>query len=202
MVCPFTRDYDSIRSKLQTIEEWDKTCIEGALHGVNNAIMAEWGNATACQVILITDGNSGIGLMSLGDSLNSLNVTRDINPFPLPFPYPGKLSIVCIGSQQGRLKIDICVCIYFIYLNIILSVIFSDPSLQAGLPLYQRLVDLAGGDSIVLVPESPLSKYSVAACFQKLAEANYVSFQGYLKCGHLGSRILLSPAPMVIISIT
>lgn len=74
---------------------------------------------------------------------------------------------------------------------------FLDPSLQIGLPLYQRLVDLAGGDSIVLVPDSPLSKYSVAACFQKLAEANYVSFQGYLKCGHLGSRILLSPAPMV-----
>lgn len=70
--------------------------------------------------------------------------------------------------------------------------------MQIGLPLFQRLVDLAGGDSIVQVPESPLSKYSVAACFQKLAEANYVSFQGYLKCGHLGSRILLSPAPMVI----
>ncbi|EFN74464.1 UPF0464 protein C15orf44-like protein [Camponotus floridanus] len=131
VICPFTRDYDSIRAKLQTIEEWDKTCIEGALHGINNVIMAEWGNATACQL------------------------------------YP--------------------IFIHFILL---------DPSLQAGLPLYQRLVDLAGGDSIVLVPESPLSKYSVAACFQKLAEANYVSFQGYLKCGHLGSRILLSPAPM------
>jgi len=74
---------------------------------------------------------------------------------------------------------------------------FLDPSLQIGLPLYQRLVDLAGGDSAVLVPDSPLSKYSVATCFQKLAEANYVSFQGYLKCGHLVSRILLSPAPMV-----
>lgn len=107
MVCPFTRDYDSIRAKLQTIEEWDKTCIEGALHGINNVIMAEWGNATACQVILITDGNPGVGMMSLGDSLNSLNVARDINPFPLPFPYPGKLSIVCIGSQQGKLEIDI-----------------------------------------------------------------------------------------------
>lgn len=171
VVCPFTRDYDSIRAKLQTIEEWDKTYIEGALHGVNNVIMAEWGNTTACQVILITDGNPGVGPMSLGHSLSSLNVAQDTNPFPLPFPYPGKLSIVCIASQQ-------------------------DFSLQIGLPLYQRLVDLAGGDSIVLIPDSPLSKYSIAACFQKLAEANYVSFQGYLKCGHLGSRILLSPAPM------
>ncbi|XP_012151503.1 integrator complex subunit 14 isoform X3 [Megachile rotundata] len=104
VICPFTRDYDSIRSKLQNIEECDKTCIETALHGVNNVIMAEWGNTTACQVVLITDGNPGVGPMSLGDSLNSLNLTRDVNPFPLPFPYPGKLSIVCIAPQQGYLK--------------------------------------------------------------------------------------------------
>lgn len=104
VICPFTRDYDSIRSKLQYIEECDKTCIETALHGVNNVIMAEWGNTTACQVVLITDGNPGVGPMSLADSLNSLNVTRDINLFPLPFPYPGKLSVVCISSQQGTSK--------------------------------------------------------------------------------------------------
>ncbi|XP_033341306.1 integrator complex subunit 14 [Megalopta genalis] len=171
VICPFTRDYDSIRAKLQNIEECDKTCIETALHGVNNVIMAEWGNTTACQVVLITDGNPGVGPMSLGDSLNSLNITRDVNPFPLPFPYPGKLSIVCIAPQQ-------------------------DAGLHVGLPLYQRLVELAGGDSVVLVPESPLSKQSVTTCFQKLAETNYISFQGYLKCGNLGSCIFLSPAPM------
>lgn len=98
--------------------------------------------------------------------------------------------------------------IYLIFISlslfislIFIPIIFSDPALQRGLPLFQRLVDIAGGDSIVLVPESPLGKYSVGACFQKLAETNYVSFQGYLKCGHLGSRILLSPAPMVITSV-
>lgn len=92
---------------MQNIEECDKTCIETALHGVNNVIMAEWGNTTACQVVLITDGNPGVGPMSLGDSLNSLNVTRDVNPFPLPFPYPGKLSVVCIASLQGTLNVSI-----------------------------------------------------------------------------------------------
>ncbi|KAG7201923.1 hypothetical protein KM043_004633 [Ampulex compressa] len=143
VICPFTRDYDSIRAKLQNIEECDKTCIETALHGVNNVIMAEWGNTTACQVVLITDGNPGVG----------------------------KLTVVCIAPQE-------------------------DPGLHIGLPLYQRLVDLASGDSVVLVPEGTLTKHSVTACFQKLAETNYVSFQGYLKCGNLGSRILLSPAPM------
>lgn len=88
------------------IEERDKTCIETALHGVNNIIMAEWGNTTACHVILITDGNPGVGPMSLSHSLTSLHVSRESNPFPLPFPYPGKLNIICIGSQQGKYKIN------------------------------------------------------------------------------------------------
>ena len=64
--------------------------------------MSEWGNSTACQVILITDGNPGVGPMSLGDSLNSLNMSRESNPFPLPFPFPGKLTVVCIAGSQGN----------------------------------------------------------------------------------------------------
>lgn len=101
VVCQFTRDYDLIRSKLQNIEEHDKTCIEIALHGVNNVVLAEWGSTTACQVILITDGNPGVGPGSLSDSLNSLNYPRDANSFPLPFPYPAKLSLVCLTNQSG-----------------------------------------------------------------------------------------------------
>ena len=65
------------------------------------------------------------------------------------------------------------------------------------MPLYQKLIDLGGSDGILVVPEGQLSKTSVTNCFRKLAETIYISFQGYLKCGHLGSRILLSPAPMV-----
>ena len=81
--------------------------------------MAEWGNTSACQVILITDGNPGIGPMSLSDSLNSLNVGREGNPFPLPFPYPGKLTIVCIANQQGEYKKNrFCkLLFYFLYLE-------------------------------------------------------------------------------------
>ncbi|XP_034936169.1 integrator complex subunit 14 [Chelonus insularis] len=171
VICPFTRDYDSIRSKLQIIEERDKTCIETALHGVNNVIMSEWGNTTACQVILITDGNPGVGPMSLGHSLQSVHTARESSSFPLPFPYPGKLSVVCLTSQQ-------------------------DPGFVQNFSLYQKLIELAGGDSAILIPEGSLTKNSVNNCFQKLVETNYVSFQGYLKCGNLGSRILLSPAPI------
>lgn len=87
--------------------------------------------------------------------------------------------------------------IYILHLYLYVCIIL-DPGLSVGLPLYQRLIDLAGYDSIILVPDSPLTKHSVSVCFQKLAETNYVSFQGYLKCGYLGSRILLSPPPMVI----
>jgi hypothetical protein len=65
-------------------------------------VISEWGSSTACQIILITDGNPGVGSMSLGDSLNSLNFSRDANPFPLPFIYPGKLSLVCIANQLGK----------------------------------------------------------------------------------------------------
>jgi len=78
--------------------------------------MAEWGNATACQVILITDGNPGIGRMSLSNSLNSLNITQDVNPFPLPLPYPGKLSIVCLASQQGKLKHNCHIYFFILYI--------------------------------------------------------------------------------------
>lgn len=165
--------------------------------------MAEWGNSTACQVVLVTDGNPGVGSMSLGNSLNSLNLKGDSNLFPLPFPYPGKLSIVCISSQQGihffLIKFPFSLLLIIFSLSGILEFfIISDNGLIMGLPLYQRLVELAGGDSVVLIPEGPLSRNSVINCFQKLAEVNYVSFQGYLKCGHLGSRILLSPPPLVL----
>lgn len=69
------------------------------------------------------------------------------------------------------------------------------------MPLYQKLVDLAGNDSMLQVPEGQLSKASVTNCFRKLAETNYTSFQGYLKCGHLGSRILLLPPPTVSVQL-
>lgn len=49
--CPFTRDYNVIKAELKNIEDYDKTCVETALHGVNQMVLGEWGNNTACQVI-------------------------------------------------------------------------------------------------------------------------------------------------------
>lgn len=125
------------------------------------------------QVVLVTDGSPGVGPMSLKYSLNTLNQRDASSPFPLPFSFPGKLSIICIASMD-------------------------EPGLQLGLPLYHRLVELAGSDSAVLVPEGPLSMKSIQTMFQKLSEANFASFQGMLKCGNLGSQIILSPSPQVL----
>lgn len=55
---------------------------------------------------------------------------------------------------------------------------------------------MSGYDGTVLIPEQ-LNEASVCSLFEKLAEEMYVSFKGTLKCGHLESKILLSPAPVV-----
>lgn len=53
MAVPFTRDFDSIRSKLLVLEEGDKTCIDAALLGVNQLVLNEWGCQTPVQIILV-----------------------------------------------------------------------------------------------------------------------------------------------------
>lgn len=62
--------------------------------------------------------------------------------------------------------------------------------------LLQRLIDMSGYDSSILVPDQ-LNELSVITMFQKLAEEMYASFKGTLKCGNLESKIVLSPAPVV-----
>lgn len=56
---------------------------------------------------------------------------------------------------------------------------------------------MSGYDGSVLMPEQ-LNETSVITMFQKLAEDMYASFKGVLRCGNLESKIILSPAPVVI----
>lgn len=49
-LCPFTRDFESIKQKLQSVEDQDKTSIEPALHAVNRLVLKEWGSTTPCHV--------------------------------------------------------------------------------------------------------------------------------------------------------
>ena len=124
-------------------------------------------------MVLVTVGSPGVGLMLLKHSLSTLSQRDPTSPFPLHFFFRSKLRVMCIDS-------------------------LDDPGLQLGLPLYYRLVELAGSDSSVLIPEGPLSVKSVQGMFQKLSEANFASFQGMLKCGNIGSQIILSPSPQVL----
>lgn len=91
---------------------------------------------------------------------------------PLPFAFPGKLSALIISNV-------------------------NEPQLAHNIQLFKRLTDLAGGEGVIHTPEGPLSIGSVQAMVRKMAEAEFISYQGTLRCGCLSSKITLSPHPMV-----
>nr|XP_022904609.1 integrator complex subunit 14 [Onthophagus taurus] len=175
--CAFTRDYSLVKSSLLNLVDLDKTCIETAFHGVNQLVLTEWGNNTACHVILITDGNTGLGPGSLKESLSTINQRTVNNQFPLPFSFPAKLHIVCIAAP-------------------------NDANLLKAKPMYQELIDMCGYDGSICTPDTNLTEVTVCNMFQKLAEESYTSFKGTLKCGHLESKVILSPAPVPYTKIT
>lgn len=124
--------------------------------------------------MLITDGVIGPEIEHLkSDIERHYTVTEkgiDDSTFPLPFPFPCKLHILCIANS-------------------------TDPSLQTALPIYQKLIDISGGGGQVFVPEGALNFKSVQAMFMKLAEIYYKPFHGTLHCGTLTSNVCLSPPP-------
>lgn len=52
------------------------------------------------QIILVTDGSTGLGPTSLKESLSTLNQRTPSNQFPLPFAFPAKLHVVCIAPPN------------------------------------------------------------------------------------------------------
>lgn len=170
LVVQFTRDFENLKTELMKVDCYDKTDIVRALIGVRDIILEEWGATMPCQIILITDGNIGIGSTSLKYALEkyySKDVESHDKLLPLPFPFPCKLHVVCI----------------------------SDVIHQHNVSLYQKLIDIGGGGGQVFVPEGQLSFKSVQQIFHKLTEMYYKPFQGNLYCGNLKSLVSLSPAP-------
>ncbi|XP_054167101.1 integrator complex subunit 14-like [Oppia nitens] len=185
----FTRDYDQLKAALHSIELFDKTSFVNALRGVKNMVLEEWGSEMACNVILVTDGNAAINAHLMNSSNGnkieeSTDEDTDDPVFPLPFPFPAKLHIVCLTT-------------------------INDNSFQKSLPFFAKLIELNSNDSIkepflvnhlysggqVWVPEgNQLSYKSVQNVFNKLAESNYRSFKGRLYCGMLSSPISLYPS--------
>lgn len=167
--CSFTRDYSRIKAELQNTDDYDKTCVQTALHGINQIVLGEWGNNTLCQILLVTDGCIGVGHSALRQTLQTFN-QKTTQSVLSPFSFPAKLHVVCITNP-------------------------NDPCFIKSKSLYQRLVDLSGYDGSILVPDQ-LTDSSIISLFHKLAEEMYTSFNAVLKCGNLESNVVLSPLPV------
>lgn len=168
IVVPFTRDYQSLKNGCITVDTYDKTSFDNGFSGVVGHVIEEWGTSIPCQVILVTDGRTGSGQGSLRDLLDGKRSNNPDQPSPFPIPFPCKIHVVCIATSN---------------------------ELGADLMLFQRLCDSTGFGGSVYVSDAPLSVQSVQNVFMRLAQTHYISYEGFLSCGHLQSKITLSPPP-------
>ncbi|KAL4228241.1 Von Willebrand factor A [Mactra antiquata] len=169
---PFTRDVDSIKTALNTVGDFSKTCLEPFLTGISGMVVEEFGGTTPVQVVLVTDGSTGIGAGCLSNLIETWNQASEDPTIrcPLPFAFKGKLIVVCIANP-------------------------SSPEVKKALPLYERLIELNNGDGEVILPDNTLSMSSVQDVFTKLADKYYSPYTGLLTCGHLKCNITLYPSP-------
>ncbi|XP_041705910.1 integrator complex subunit 14 [Coregonus clupeaformis] len=167
---PFTRDYNILQEALSNLEDYDKTCLESALHGVSNVVQQEWGHACPTQVVLVTDGSLGIGKGSLRHSLQTLKGRPEDKKFPLPFPFPAKLFVMCIANAEELQMTD-------------------------TMDNLEQLLQLNGGDGQIFTMEGQLCLKSVQSMFGRLIDAAYSPFPAVLRCGNLASDVQVFPRP-------
>ena len=124
------------------------------------------------QVILVTDGKTGIGHKSLRNSLETWDQRESSGEvkFPLPFKFPCKLHIMLISNP-------------------------NDPDLKNSLPLFEKLIEINGQGGEVCLPENSLTLQSVEAMFTRLQENNFKPYNGVLKCGNFRCPVQLFPPP-------
>lgn len=174
LLVPFTRDYNTLQEALSSLEDYDKTCVESALQGVNTVVQQEWGSGCPCQVVLVTDGSFGIGKGSLRHSLSTLKQRSDDKKFPLPFPFPAKLFIMCVANAEELQSTD-------------------------TMDNLEQLLNLNGGDGQIFTMEGPLCLKSVQAMFGRLIDQAYSPFHAVLRCGNLSSDVQVFPRPEPVI---
>ncbi|XP_025775301.1 integrator complex subunit 14 isoform X2 [Puma concolor] len=155
---------------LSNMDDYDKTCLESALVGVCNIVQQEWGGAIPCQVVLVTDGCLGIGRGSLRHSLATHSQRSESNRFPLPFPFPSKLYIMCMANLEELQSTDSLDCL-------------------------ERLIDLNNGEGQIFTIDGPLCLKNVQSMFGKLIDLAYTPFHAVLKCGHLTADVQVFPRP-------
>lgn len=123
------------------------------------------------QILLITDGCTGVGQGCLRESLLCIpRPSSGDDKLLIPFSFSCKLHILCIASP-------------------------NEQSLNKALPLYKRLINISGGCGEIFLPEKQLSKDSVDGLFSRVTEKYYSPYLGTLKCGNLKCGIQLFPAP-------
>uniref|UniRef100_A0A8D3AW76 Integrator complex subunit 14 n=1 Tax=Scophthalmus maximus TaxID=52904 RepID=A0A8D3AW76_SCOMX len=174
LLVPFTRDYNALQEALSSLEDYDKTCVEAALQGVSNVVQQEWGSACPCQLMLVTDGSLGIGKGSLRHSLQTMKQRADDKKFPLPFPFPTKLYIMCVANAEELQMTD-------------------------AMDNLEELLRLSGGDGQIFTMEGPLCMKSVQAMFGRLIDYAYSPFHAVLHCGNLSSDVQVFPRPEPIV---
>ncbi|KAL7980194.1 hypothetical protein Chor_001462 [Crotalus horridus] len=122
------------------------------------------------QVVLVTDGSLGIGRGSLRHSLSTLSQRSESNRFPLPFPFPSKLYVMCMANLEELQSSDSLDCL-------------------------ERLIDLNNGEGQIFTIDGPLCLKNVQSMFGKLIDVAYTPFHAVLKCGHLSSDVQAFPRP-------
>ena len=122
-------------------------------------------------MLLITDGNPGVGPGSMRHFVQTMSANKsDPNAYqPLPFPFPSKLHVMLLANQNEIQQYN-------------------------SLAMYEKLVELNGSGQ-VYTPEGALNAQSVKLMFNKFAEAHYAAFHTALVCGHLRSEVQLFPPP-------
>uniref|UniRef100_A0A3B3XVH6 Integrator complex subunit 14 n=1 Tax=Poecilia mexicana TaxID=48701 RepID=A0A3B3XVH6_9TELE len=174
LLVPFTRDYNALQEALSNLEDYDKTCLELALQGVSSVVQQEWGNGCPCQVVLVTDGSLGIGKGSLRHSLQTLKHRGDDKKFPLPYPFPTKMFILCIANAEELQMTD-------------------------AMENLEELLRLSGGDGQIFTVDGPLCMKSVQAMFGMLIDRAYSPFHAVLHCGNLSSDVQVFPRPEPVV---
>ncbi|TRY87127.1 hypothetical protein DNTS_008187 [Danionella cerebrum] len=174
LLVPFTRDYNTLQETLNNLEDYDKTCLEAALQGVSNVVQQEWGTSCPCQVVVVTDGALGIGRGSLRHSLQTAKLRGEDKRFPLPFPFPSKLYIMCIANPEELQGSD-------------------------DMENLEQLIHLNGGEGQIYTMDGPLCLKSVQSMFGKLIDQAYSPFHAVLHCGNLTSDVQVFPRPESVI---
>ncbi|KAG7276263.1 hypothetical protein CRUP_018645 [Coryphaenoides rupestris] len=174
LLVPFTRDYNTLQEALSNLEDYDKTCIESALSGVSNVVQQEWGSSCPCQVLLVTDGSLGIGKGSLRHSLQTMKQRAEDKKFPLPFPFPTKMFIMCVANAEELQTTD-------------------------AMDNLEELLRLSGSDGQIFTMDGPLCLKSVQAMFGRLIDQAYSPFHAVLHCGNLSSDVQVFPRPEPVV---